>query len=221
MPRAIAALAAFTLIAANASEVRVSGVLDRWDVYSFATDTQASRCDPVENPCTESQVRPRGISRARLPLAIPVTGRATIVGADITALTLRLSKPVTLTFAGDRHGEMTLAGLVWNLRDGIFEQARGTSVRCPAGGTLCRIYSAAIAGPPDDSPLHFDGIPAGFPIRYGALLLDAHRAFSSTARDRNSISVSVTSSQRQASPNFRAFNAASFVHFTLAAEATE
>jgi len=217
----IAVFALLGLSAAGGQTMRVTGMLDRWDAWSFALDTTTPGCIAGEKPCNEEQTPPQSYTGYLPAISIPVEGYATITGASITELTLTQNREVSIQMAGGRYGKLRLSGLRWTLKDDKFRQEPGAFAKCSATASACLVNAAAIQDPAIDSPLDFDGIPNDFPIQFGATLLNRHPAFTADAGDLTAISVNVASSQPQTSPTSTIFNAATLGHFTLAVEEKE
>jgi len=214
----IAAVAAVSLTGTNAQTVRVAGILDRWDAWSFALDTVTPGCIAGEQPCDEDQTPPQSYTGYREAARISVVGDATVIGTSIKELTLTQSREVSIPMAGGKYGTLTVSGLRWTLNDGKFRQGPGAFARCSTVAPACLVTAAAIQDPAIDSPLDFDGIPRNFPIQFGATLLNQHPAFTADAGDLSAISVDVAASQPQFPPTSSIFNAATLGHFTLAVE---
>jgi hypothetical protein len=198
-----------------ASAARVTGQLDRWALWSFDTDTIQADCIAGESPCDETQVPPSNFSGPATQITIPVEGNVRFLEGIVLNLTLIQSRQVTLPIADGSHGALSLSGLRWILSNGLLIQQPGAFAQCSTSSPVCRVIAASIQSSEVDSPLNFDGIPANFPIQFGALLLNRRPAFQAIAGKDGHLSIDAASSQSQSLPTSKIFNAASVAHFRL------
>lgn len=198
----------------------VSGTLDDWKMWHFASEMAAYGCIPIASPCNETE-RPAGPFFGPEPArpSIAVAGAIEIQDDQLVALELEQVEPVSYPIAGGEAADvMHLAGLRWRLIDGRMQQIGPAEVSCQTGASPgCIVVAKQLADPDgSDSPLDFDGIPKDFEIQLGALKLDVHDALAFKQTNSGDIALQVTSHSPSSSRMTGSlFNAAALVHFTL------